>query len=112
MSDSKAKPEAAITRRKFVSGAAAVAVAGLTAREGVATELPKISEDDPTAQALKYVHDATTVDAALRPDERNCSNCALYSGADGAEWGPCSIFPGKAVNVNGWCSVWAPKAAG
>jgi len=39
-----------------------------------------------------------------------CSNCALIQGNDGDEWRPCQIFPGKLVNANGWCSVWAPKA--
>ncbi|MBT8100786.1 MAG: high-potential iron-sulfur protein, partial [Gammaproteobacteria bacterium] len=41
--------------------------------------------------------------------EQTCANCALIQGNDGDEWRPCQIFPGKVVNANGWCSVWAPK---
>ena len=74
-------------------------------------ELPQLSEDDPTAVSLGYVHDATTVDTAkyARYEAgQQCSNCALFQG-DG-EWAGCSIFPGKAVKATGWCSVYAPKA--
>lgn len=74
--------------------------------------MPKLAEDDPTAVAMRYVHDAGTIDASSRPNPaevQNCGNCALIQAADG-EWAGCPIFPGKLVNVNGWCSVWAPKA--
>ncbi|MBT8083728.1 MAG: high-potential iron sulfur protein 2 [Woeseia sp.] len=104
-----------IARRKFIQ-LSAVATAACFVRPGKevqAEDLPKLSEDDPTAQAMKYVHDASTVDAAARANpaaEQNCANCALIQGEDGAEWRPCQIFPGKVVNANGWCSVWAPKA--
>mgnify|MGYP001822619965 FL=1 len=104
-----------IERRKFLklsAGAAAgcFVAAGHTA---VAGDTPKLSPDDPMAQAMKYTHDASTVDAATRPNkaaEQNCANCALLQGSDGEEWRPCQIFPGKLVAANGWCSVWAPKA--
>lgn len=78
-----------------------------------AAELPQISEDDPTATSLGYVHDATTVDTAKYgryEAGQQCSNCALYQGDADAEWAGCSIFPGKAVKGTGWCSVYAPKA--
>jgi len=103
----------AVNRRDFVASAvAAVALTGYASREGQAQELPKLAEDDPTAQALKYVHDATTVDASVRPEGRFCNNCALYAGDADAAWAACSIFPGKAVANGGWCSVWAPRAPG
>jgi hypothetical protein len=53
------------------------------------------------------------VDPATRANpaaEQHCSNCALIQGEEGAQWRPCQIFPGKLVNSDGWCSVWAPKA--
>jgi hypothetical protein len=62
---------------------------------------------------LKYTHDASSVDAATRPnpaEDQKCSNCALIQGDEGEQWRPCQIFPGKLVNNDGWCSVWAPKA--
>ncbi|MCH7637236.1 MAG: high-potential iron-sulfur protein [Proteobacteria bacterium] len=65
------------------------------------------------AMAMKYTHDSSSVDASTRAKpaaDQFCSNCALAQGADGDEWLPCQIFPGKAVSAKGWCSVWAPKA--
>ena len=94
-----------IARRQFIQ-LSAVAAAGVLVRPGSearAEGLPHLAEDDPTAQSLKYVHASAT-------DGQTCANCALVQGADGDEWRPCQIFPGKLVNANGWCSVWAPKA--
>ena len=103
-----------IARRQFIQ-LSAVAAASCLVRPGndaSAQDLPKIEESDPIAQALKYVHDSDSVDPAQRAHpaaEQNCTNCALVQGADGEEWRPCQIFPGKLVNASGWCSVWAPK---
>ena len=74
----------------------------------------KVAESDPTAKALGYLHDATAVDTQKYPNRATpegqkqfCHNCKLYeAGADG--WGGCSIFPGKLVNAEGWCSAWTP----
>ena len=105
-------PLSKIQRRKFLQ-LSAVAAAGLLVkpgREARASDLPHLAEDDPMAKSMKYTHDASTVDPATRnnpaPDQ-TCVNCALAQGE--GEWVPCQIFPGKAVNANGWCSVWAPK---
>jgi hypothetical protein len=108
-------PLSKIARRKFIQ-LSAVAAAGCfvqPGREAQAQDLPQLSTDDAMAGAMKYTHDASTVDAASRANpaaDQNCANCALVQGTDGDEWRPCQIFPGKAVNANGWCSVWAPKA--
>ncbi|MDJ0760612.1 MAG: high-potential iron-sulfur protein [Woeseiaceae bacterium] len=102
----------AITRRLFVKQAGlsvAAAATGLSAANARASELPKVDEGDAMAKSLNYVHDATSVDSAIRPSDRFCYNCALYQGDKDAEWAGCSIFPGKAVAGKGWCSVWAPK---
>ena len=104
-----------IARRQFIK-LSAVAAAAVIARPGqraMAEDLPQLAEDDPTAVGFKYTHDASTVDAASRPNpaaDQTCANCALIQGEDGAEWRPCQIFPGKAVKADGWCMVWAPKA--
>lgn len=98
-----------MSRRRFVTTAGAAA-AGLTAGFGTRVNAQeRVSEDDPTAQALNYVHDADTVDSAQRPADRYCNNCALYAGNASDEWAPCGIFPGKVVAGRGWCSAWAPK---
>jgi hypothetical protein len=81
------------------------------ARPEPSGELPRLEESDPQARSLAYVNDASKVDPAAQPryePGQECANCALYLGGD--EWGGCSIFPGKLVNANGWCSVYAPKA--
>lgn len=104
-----------IARRKFIQ-LSAVAAAGCIVqpgREAHAQDLPQLAEDDPMAMAMKYVHDASTVDAGSRPqpaEVQTCDNCALIQGNEGDEWRPCQIFPGKVVNANGWCTVWAPKS--
>ncbi len=110
---SKKVVDRATTRRGFVKGAlgvvAAVPLAAvLRGRDAIAdNHLPKLSEDDQQAQGLSYVHDASKSDKA--PEGQNCANCQLYTGGD-AEWGPCSIFAGKAVSAKGWCITWVQKA--
>lgn len=104
-----------IPRRKFIQMSAIGAAAYLVhpGSEAQADELPQLSPDDPMAKAMKYTHDASTVDPASRTNpaaDQDCANCALIQGADGDAWRPCQIFPGKAVAAAGWCSVWAPKA--
>jgi len=81
-----------------------------------AADLPHVDPaTDPTAIALKYVHDAAEADraAAARPgkppEEQDCANCQFIGAGEG-EWLPCSLFPGKAVNANGWCVSWTLKA--
>lgn len=102
-----------------VIGAAVIPLSTLLANKGAqAQDLPKLEESDPAAQALGYVHDAAQTDTAKFPKRASaeaanqfCKNCQLYTGADGEEWGPCSIFPGKVVNANGWCNAWVQKQA-
>ena len=102
-----------LSRRGFVkaTGAAAtVATTGFASSAFASTELQRVNEDGTMAKALSYVHDARTVDAAKRPSDRFCHNCALFAGTQDDEWEKCSIFPGKVVAADGWCSAWAPKA--
>ena len=100
-----------ITRRRFFATAGAAAAVVTTGIPDVQADdhLIRLDENDPTAKALSYVHDAKTVDAAKRFSDRYCYNCALFAGEVDDEWAACSIFPGKAVANQGWCSVWAPK---
>jgi hypothetical protein len=81
--------------------------------EAQAADLPHLASDDPTAKALGYHDDAKTVDskqfATYQPGQ-TCSTCLQLQGAAGQSWRPCNIFPGKAVNANGWCQVWVKKA--
>ena len=100
------------SRRRFVAvglaGAATMPVA-FTARLGVAAELPQLDEGDPAAKALAYVHDASGVDEATRGGAGHvCAACRFYTQAQ-AEWGPCALFPGKAVAATGWCKGWVAR---
>ena len=72
----------------------------------------RVDETNPSAVALGYRHDATSVDTAKYPrrataegKKQFCNNCRLYKAGDDG-WGICSIFPGKQVNGKGWCSAW------
>jgi hypothetical protein len=90
-------------------GIAAVPLGGLVVQSSVrAGDAQHLSEDDPTAQALNYVHDASSAPADKRREGTLCKNCNLIQGQDG-EWRPCSIFPGKLVNENGWCAAWVGR---
>jgi len=95
---------------KFAAaGVVAIPLAGLATRgTAIAGELPHLSEDDPTAKALSYVHDAANAPAGKRKDGTFCNNCNLIRGTKGT-WRGCSIFPGKAVNANGWCAGWVGR---
>jgi len=78
---------------------------------GSALAQERLSEDAPQAQALSYVHDASTVAHPSYQSGANCANCQLYQGEPGSQWGPCPIFRGRLVNADGWCSFWV-KASG
>ncbi|MFO1352008.1 MAG: high-potential iron-sulfur protein [Gammaproteobacteria bacterium] len=103
------------TRRRFLAlGAAGIAMLPLSQWTARAADLPKLEESDPAAQAQGYAHDATTVDKAKYPKkaEKNgayqrCDTCQFYQGQSPQEWGPCVIFPGKAVAAKGWCNAWS-----
>jgi hypothetical protein len=100
-------------RRRALALAAAsvvaVPLAGLATRgTAIAGELPRLSEDDPTAKALSYVHDAANAPAGKRKDGTYCKNCNLIQGKEGT-WRGCAIFPGKAVNADGWCAGWVGR---
>ena len=113
-----AKQDIDVGRRKAmkmaIAGAAAIPVASLIGG-GVAysQDLPHVAEDDPAAVGLKYMHDATQAPRADKAGtaaaDQLCSNCQFIT-TDSGEWRGCALFPGKAVNENGWCSAWAPKA--
>lgn len=92
----------------LITGLPAISLLGF-AKTVQADDLPNVSEDDPIAVSLKYVHDASKSGDRSNTDAL-CSNCQLYTGDEGSEWGPCSIFPGKSVNANGWCAAWVKKS--
>lgn len=93
-------------RRRFLKaaagGVAAATILGTLPGRAQAQDLPHLSPSDPTASALKYTEDASK--AAGKKDPKDaCFNCNFYQGKAGAAWGPCQLFPGKAVAAKGWC---------
>jgi hypothetical protein len=101
-------------RRFFVGAGAAIGAAALASvlpRQARADDLPHLAPTEASAQALGYVEDATKVekfkDKYVAGDD--CANCNFFQGGTAA-WGPCQLFPGKAVNSKGWCSAHAKKA--
>ncbi|OBU18399.1 high-potential iron sulfur protein 2 [Photobacterium aquimaris] len=98
------------SRRRFIQLTAG-GIIGLTLgnkfliRPVTAAELSRLEQDSPQASALKYVNKSTTTG-------QNCKNCLLIrNDGSNSEWQPCAIFPGKSVNINGWCSAYAPQPA-
>ena len=113
------KHQKTINRRKFLklgvtAGGSALALSAIPISL-VAND--EVSEDEPLAQAMGYVKDATTVDTAKFPKRAGdagakqfCNNCALYAGESDAESAPCSIFQNRPVRGAGWCNAWVAKA--
>lgn len=104
------------SRRVFMlhvaCGGAALATSTAFAADPVSTE--KLTEADPYAKSMGFRLDTTKVDKAKFPRhtvEQKCSTCQLFSGAPGAEWGPCSFFGGRLVNKDGWCRNFKVKKA-
>lgn len=114
MTDSPQDPQ---RRRALVTALATVAAVplanGLLVRHARASDLPHLSEDDPTASALKYHHNAADAPrskkSGVAAEDQYCHNCKFIQ-ADSGQWRGCQIFPGKAVNAEGWCTSWMPKA--
>ncbi|AOB31500.1 hypothetical protein AKI39_13595 [Bordetella sp. H567] len=100
------------TRRIFlknVSQILAVSAVGLPVASRAAAA--KLEENDPQAMALGYKDDTKQVDQSKFPNHnaaQRCGDCQLYQGGTAAN-GPCTIFSGKIVEANGWCSAYTKK---
>jgi len=73
----------------------------------------QILADDTERAARSYHDDVKQVDARQFPTYKRwqaCSTCLQLQGAPGQPWRPCTIFPSKLVNANGWCKVRVKKA--
>jgi len=96
-----------IKRRKFVSlmgvSAAVVPVSALVASLPSRAADGTVDPESAQAKALQYVSESEKGDQI-------CGNCTLYSGAEGADKGPCPLFPGVDVMRAGWCSAYVPQA--
>ncbi|WP_026076055.1 high-potential iron-sulfur protein [Noviherbaspirillum massiliense] len=105
-------------RRKVlrsISTIAVVSAAGIPVSAFSQQQLKKIDPKDPQAVSLGYVDDTKTVDSKKYPKHDNsqvCSGCQFYTTAqEQKNIAPCTIFGGKAVAANGWCSAYVKKAS-
>lgn len=103
-------------RRRFLitagSSVGAALLIGTLPRQALADDLPHLTTADATAQALGYNEDSSKVDEAKYSTHKAgmaCENCNFFQGGSAA-YGPCQLYPGKAVNAKGWCSGYAKKA--
>jgi hypothetical protein len=103
------------SRRTFLFQLAAGAATLGLGRFALAEEAkPALDPNDAYAKAMGFVVNTADADAAKFPKhsiDQSCVNCQLYSGADGAELGPCSFFGGRQVPPAGWCRNHKPKVA-
>ena len=104
-------------RREFIRKTVLIASApALTISALARAEEALIDENNPSAVALGYKHNAADIDTAKYPKKAGpegakqlCLNCSLYQPKTEV-LGGCQIFPGKNVAAGGWCNVWAAKA--
>ena len=99
---------------------AAGAAAGGAAASGPLAD-PMVDPKDPTAQAMSYVEKKSDLKKAelkverqgVSFDKQQCSGCGFYKEVgtkDGGKVGTCTIFSGKLVKAEAWCSSWNKKA--
>lgn len=72
--------------------------------------MPMVDPKDPVAKAVKYIEDAKK---APESKGNKCSTCGFYAKKEtrnGKEAGTCTIFAGKLVYADAWCSSWNKKA--
>ncbi|QBR03950.1 high-potential iron-sulfur protein [Paraburkholderia pallida] len=99
------------SRRTFMITTAGVASSLALTRLAFA-DSPKVSDTEPTAQALGYKSDATRVDKARYAKYaagQVCGNCTFYQGKPSDAFAPCPMFGGKQVAGKGWCSAYSRK---
>lgn len=106
------------SRRTFLKVAASVALiplVNLDIKSAMAAD--KVPENDPSAVALKFVHDATKSDnrtdkMGVKAADQFCHNCQYYSADAGEQgWGGCALFQNRLVPAEGWCMGWTAKAS-
>lgn len=98
---------------RSMTAVAAASVAGIPLKLLAAVQ--KIDLKDPQAVSLGYTDDTKTVDKSKYPKHdvtQKCSACQFYQSAQEAgKIAPCTIFGGKGVAANGWCSAYMKKPA-
>jgi hypothetical protein len=99
-------------RRQFfklaAAGLAAAAFESFLLPERSAAQAQSVDPKDPLAVSLGYACDGATAPGHVAG--QFCKGCQLYSGTGDAKSGPCTLFQGKLVCVDGWCKSWVKRA--
>jgi hypothetical protein len=102
-------------RRRRLLKAGALGLLALGSRARAQENKPRLDEKEPQALQLGYRHNAAEVDKKKFPGYKPgevCGKCQFFqSKAASEEWAPCSMFPGRQVNVNGWCSSYMKRTS-
>lgn len=102
-----------LTRRAFLQTAVVVTPLAMTGCMTVTREGdPLLRVSDPVARSLAYYSDTRDVRAddplaATHDAGQKCANCVHGRGSAGPGRIDCPMFPGRSVNKDGWCSIWA-----
>jgi len=91
-----------------------VSAIGTTGAASLAHAQTHLDEKDPQALALGYVEDTNKADQKKFPNHaatQTCSRCALGQFKTGESYANCTLFAGKQVNANGWCSAFVKRGA-
>lgn len=105
--------ESKLTRRTLIKAAAwltPVALTGCTTPQR--DDDLMLRADDPVARSLLYYPKSSDVPsdhplAAKHQPSQTCATCIHVRGEPGESARKCPAYPGRLVNADGWCSVWA-----
>jgi len=78
----------------------------------VGAEEPHLTGANASAAALGYTEDSGSVNVDKFPQHapaQRCANCKLFLGANSVGYAPCALYPGNAVNANGWCAGYVAR---
>ncbi len=102
-----------LSRREFLQSTAVVIPVSLTGCAALSGDrVPLVRNSDPVALTLAYYSDTRDVEAdnplaGSHDVSQKCANCIHRRGSAGPGRIDCPKFPGRNVNEEGWCSLWA-----
>jgi len=107
------KVESKISRRNLIQAAAGLTPILLTGCASVpSNEDIVLRADDPVARAMLYFPNSSDVPgdnllAANHQPSQTCATCIHVRESAGDGLRKCPTFPGRLINEQGWCSLWA-----
>ena len=100
-------------RRTFLRSLSSIAIVSASGIPLSAFALEKVNPKDPQAVSLGYTDNTKTVDDKKYPKHQasqSCSGCQFFQAAQqSGDIAPCTVFGGKGVAANGWCSAYVKK---